>query len=259
MFLIINVVQLYIIINIFDFFRLKNTNQQPTKLFTEKLIFILPKSTCDGTTQTDEKLNNLNNTSRQTQTCNTVKDKQTKKSAETQTKTIPRLIRVHKVEKHKKTSIDDKSVAREEINLFETLSSKSTSPDSSLSVKQDIILEDIWDQPIKNIFTFTSGTQTSPEKYLFGLCENQSTQDPMYHRLSKSDPMLTEKVYTDKFNSIETQTEEEYCRSIFDSDQLNNETQTTENFTEAMDTYTQTCDEIFSSLLSDIQTQTDDQ
>ena len=191
-----------------------------------------------------------------------MKEKQSKKSAETQTaKTIPRVIRVHQFGKRKKISIDKNSIIREDISLVETLSSEYLLPKSPLSLKHDIILQDLWEEKS------TSGTQTSPEKNIFSDIGDYTIQNTTYNRMSRSDPMLTEKTFTDRFSSIETQTEKAYCQSIFEADQLssNNETQTTENFTETMEplhiysnTCTQTCNEILPSDLglSDIQTQT---
>ncbi|XP_023246305.1 oocyte zinc finger protein XlCOF28 [Copidosoma floridanum] len=250
----------------------KNKVANKEKAYT-KLIYILPKPTCDVAVQTEETIKKKpkcleceiprKQIGRQTQTNDATKDNQSKICAETQTATIiPGLIRVHEEIKYKK--IDEQSIESEEIIPLQTESPKHLLPDSLLVLEQDVDLKDIWEEPVKSSFTFTSGTQTSPEKNAFDVREDHVGLYPMYHRSSKSDPMLTEKIYSDKFNSTETQTEEEYCRSIFESDPLssNNETQTPENFTESMeplicnDTCTQTCEEIFSSALSDIQTQT---
>ncbi|XP_008210594.1 protein indeterminate-domain 16 isoform X2 [Nasonia vitripennis] len=237
------------------------------------VVYILPKPTSEAAVQTEEikikrKSNSpknkilKNQVCRQTQTSETVKERQSKKSAETQTaKTVPRVIRVRQVGKRKKISIDKNSIIREDISLVETLSSEYLLPNSPLALRHDIILQDLWEE------RSTSGTQTSPEKTIFGDIDDYNMQSVTYHGISRSDPMLTEETFTDRFSSIETQTEKAYCRSIFESDPLssNNETQTTGNFTEAMEplhiysnTCTQTCDEILSSDLglSDIQTQT---
>ncbi|XP_058801764.1 uncharacterized protein LOC131670294 [Phymastichus coffea] len=232
-------------------------------------IFILPKPMCDTAVQTEksEVINTLDifkikssksHVCRYTQTSDCPKEKQTKKSTETQTvKAIPRVIRVRQVGKRKKISIDKNFISKEDINIVQSLSSEYLLPDSPLSLRHDIILQDLWEEKS------TSGTQTSPEKNIFGDTEDFSMQHSEYQGISRSDPMLTEE-FVNRYSSIETQTEKGYCKSLFEADPMssNNETQTTENFTETMEfnnTYTQTCDEILSSDivgLSDIQTQT---
>lgn len=224
---------------------------------------------CDTGVQTEEshiinKLNVSKNKSpkihvcQHTQTSDTPKEKQPKKSAETQTaKTLPRVIRVRQVGKRKKISIDKNSISKEDINIVQTLSSEYLLPDSPLSLRHDIILRDLWEEKS------TSGTQTSPEKNIFGDTEDFSMSNAAYQGMSRSDPMLTED-FVNRYSSIETQTERAFCKALFDTDPMssNNETQTTEIFTETMEfnnTYTQTCDDILSSDivgLSDIQTQT---
>lgn len=235
---------------------------------------ILPKPMCDASSQTDEtsiQLNVKKNSNskilknkicRQTQTNDNLKEKKTKKTAETQTvKTIPRIIRVHQVGKRKKNLIGQESVIRQEKTLNNKHSSEYILPDSPLTLNHDIILHNLWEEKSE------SGTQTSPEKDMFGDFEDYSLQNASYNGISRSDPMLTEEFYSDKYSSIETQTEKEFCRSIFESDAIgsNNKIQTTENFTETMEplhiysnTCTQTCNEFISSdlELSDIQTQT---
>ncbi|XP_011501613.1 PREDICTED: zinc finger protein JACKDAW [Ceratosolen solmsi marchali] len=248
------------------------TSNNETLKFTNKIeaINILPKSTCDAAIQTvslsikkkSSTYKNKGQICKQTQTSDSFKEKQFKKSAATQTtKTIPRVIRVHQIGKHKKISVDKNTVTKGDISLVETLSSECQLPISPLSLRHDIILQDLWEEKS------SLGTQTSPEKYIFNDLDDYITQNVAYQGIFRSDPMLTEDIFANKFSSIETQTEKAYCQSIFESDPLssNNETQTTENFTETMEplhiysnTCTQTCDEILSSDLglSDIQTQT---
>ncbi|KAJ8683506.1 hypothetical protein QAD02_019298 [Eretmocerus hayati] len=233
---------------------------------------ILPKPTCDVAIQTDVvriKKNSPRLRSslekqicRQTQTSETSKVAQMKRSAETQTaKAVRHVIRFHKLSNQKEISVEKHGFPKDDKSPIEIHSSEFLTPDSPLSLRHDIILQDLWEE--KN----SSGTQTSPEKNIFGDTNECSLQNITHHIVSRSDPMLTEETYTDRFNSTETQTERAFCQSIFETDPLSshNETQTTENFTETIeplhiynDTYTQTCDEIFAQdlELSDIQTQT---
>lgn len=213
------------------------------------MVIILPKPTADVAVQTEtspkirrrsKPKSPKDQICRQTQTNHAPREKQTKKSAETQTaKTVPRVIRVRQ---RKNISIVN------EANI--SLTSEYILPDSPLSLRHDVILQDLWEEKS------SSGTQTSPEKNLFG-----DLDEYPYHRgISRSDPMLTEETHSNKYSSIETQTEKAYCRSIFESDPLssNNETQTPE-MNIYSNTCTQTCDDILSSsdlVLSDIQTQT---
>jgi hypothetical protein len=249
----------------------KNLTNKSLKFSNKNAVSILPKLTCDAAIQTEminikKKTNTCKNKNiknqicRQTQTTDNFKDKQFKKSAETQTtKTVPHVIRIHQIGKHKKISVNNSSVRKENINSVETLSSECQLPSSPLSLRHDVILQDLWEEKS------TLGTQTSPEKYIFSDLDDYTMQSTAYHGIFRSDPMLTEDTFANKFSSIETQTEKAYCQSIFESDPLssNNETQT--NFIETMEplhiysnTCTQTCDEILSTDLglSDIQTQT---
>ncbi|XP_014234438.1 uncharacterized protein LOC106657420 [Trichogramma pretiosum] len=251
---------------------IKNVCQQKSAVI--KLIPILPKPTCDVGTQINEDMFEKKSNSRkilkkqicrQTQTTEASKDKQQKKSAETQTlKSVPRVIRVKQVEKRKNSNANEKqnnkiAEIKSDLNFLDTLNSILL--DSPLAMKHNIILEDAWEEKSN------SGTQTSPIKTVFEDIDNDKTKNCNFNKLTKSDPMLTEQAYNDRFNSIETQTEKEPYQLVFESDPMssNIETQTTDNYTETEEQLhiysnicTQTCNEILPSDLglSDIQTQT---
>ncbi|XP_015588042.1 uncharacterized protein LOC107264364 [Cephus cinctus] len=249
--------------------------------------------------------------SRQTQTSVTTREKRHRRSAETQTGedcNSKKMADVSKVRKRKKAGLPKKAesaMVKEDLSFPENFVSENFFPNSPLPLRHDVGLPDFWED--KN----TSGTQTSPEKDLLEVLNDSVTQtdlDAFYNPqeptsmhcgsqttslnalsyvedasvansfsftstsgISRSDPMLMDETYRDRFSSIETQTEQAHLQAFFDSDTLsrsfalssNIETQTTENF-ENMEqllysnTCTQTCDEILPSDLglSNIQTQT---
>ncbi|XP_078052728.1 ASCIZ zinc finger protein [Augochlora pura] len=248
--------------------------------------------------------------SKQTQTNNSPKIRQNVMSMETQTTEASRVFKSSlKIQKRKKTSVSqnsDYTLLKEDLNL-ENFTSPNLFPSSPLPLRHDVGLQDFWEEkstsgtqtiPEKDIFEvlndnvtqtefetfyehstnpliqcvpkstvalmtlpYTEDTSTTVEGYSFGSSNS----------ISRSDPMLIDKTFDDKFSSIETQTEQDYSQSFFDSDTLtrsfalssNIETQTTNNL-DNMDqllysnTCTQTCNEILPSDLglSNIQTQT---
>ncbi|XP_015119891.1 uncharacterized protein LOC107043094 [Diachasma alloeum] len=251
-------------------------------------------STSNAETQTDDLLRRVRRTltpskssrrreSRQTQTHVLSKDRKTRKTVETQTTPSIR-------ESSKKSSSGKKS--RRNLHVKNDFTNVNLFPNSPLNLQHDVAIQDFWEE--RN----TLGTQTSPGKNLLDVFNDSVTQTTFYHenpamenvfkdrissagasysrlfypstsRLSRSDPMLMEETFGDRFSSIETQTEKPYPQSIFDADtgnllsSSNTETQTTEHFDNIeqllySNMCTQTCNDILSSELglSDIQTQT---
>lgn len=232
------------------------------------------KSEMTQETQTNEvKKKNTLQTSKETQTLNTIKKI---------IKVTPRVKKHRMVENLKIKSTEP--IINKDMSLTDNFASENLFPSSPLPLRHDVGLPDLWED--KN----TSATQTSPEKNIFADLNNTITRSGLQtfceeensnsvneypfsgtNTITRADPMLTDE-YTDRFSSIETQTEQAYCQSLFDSDSLsrtftlnsNNETQTTESFInlEPLQLYnhscTQTCDEILPSDLglSNIQTQT---
>ena len=215
---------------------------------------------------------NSSQTSKQTQTLNAIK----------------KIVKITpRIQKHRIENLKNKSrgpIINKDVSLTDNFSSENLFSSSPLPLRHDVGLPDFWEDKS------TSGTQTSPEKDLFAdlndsvtrtgldtFCEEDNSdivnEYPFSdtNKITRTDPMLTEE-FADRFSSIETQTEQVYCQSLFDSDSLsrtftlnsNNETQTTETFInmEPLQLYnhscTQTCDEILPSDLglSNIQTQT---
>ncbi|XP_068991239.1 uncharacterized protein [Neodiprion pinetum] len=193
------------------------------------------------------------------------------------------------------------TILKEDLNFADNFETQNLFSNSPLPLSHDVGLQDLWE--VKN----TSGTQTNEENFLEDLNENVTQTDlnifynhdepTLMHSGSQTtnlnniqyiednsigntlsfarigsvghtDSLLMEKMFDNKFSSIETQTELAFTRELFDQDtsftySSNTETQTTESF-ENMDellysnTCTQTSDEILLSDLgfSDIQTQT---
>ncbi|XP_063976578.1 uncharacterized protein LOC135162267 [Diachasmimorpha longicaudata] len=254
-------------------------------------------STTNAETQTDDCLRRVRRTlspskssrrreSRQTQTNTLSKDRKTRKTVETQTTPSIR-------DSSKKSSSGKKS--RRSLHIKDDFANVNLFPNSPLNLQHDVGIQDFWEE--RN----TLGTQTSPGKNLLDVFNDSVTQTTFYDHenpameavfkadermsspgasysrifypatsgLSRSDPMLTEETFSDRFSSIETQTEKPYPQSIFDADagnllnSSNTETQTTEHFDNIeqllySNMCTQTCNDILSSELglSDIQTQT---
>ncbi|XP_076238095.1 ASCIZ zinc finger protein [Calliopsis andreniformis] len=240
--------------------------------------------------------------SKQTQTTISQKIRQNVISMETQTTEASQAFKSSlKVQKRKKNLISqssDYTMLKEDVNLS-NFTPSNLFPSSPLPLHHDVGLQDFWEEKS------TSGTQTIPD--MFEVLNDNVTQTefetfyPLIQcvpkssvalmtlpyagetaatgeeysfvpssSISRSDPMLTDKTFDDKFSSIETQTEQAYSQSFFDSDSLtrsfvlssNIETQTTnlDNMEQLLysNTCTQTCNEILSSDLglSNIQTQT---
>lgn len=244
-------------------------------------IAILPKLTQNIAVQTDaidtQSENNLqvgkvkSEVTQETQTNEEVTHakKTFQNSKETQTSS---LIKIIKIPPNGKKNCKLKStgpIIKKDVRLTDNFSSENLFPSSPLPLRHDVALPELWEDKS------TSGTQTSPEKSPFvdlndTFCQGNSNINeysfPETNKITRVDPLLIED-FTDRFSSIETQTEQAYCQSLFDSDSLSrtfsNETQTTESFNiEPLQVYnnsfTQTCDEILPSDLglSNIQTQT---
>lgn len=237
-------------------------------------VTIFPKLTQNIAVQTDA-INELDEKQKseitqETQT-NEIQRRETfQNSKETQTtsNTMKKIIKISsQIKKHDTLKVKStgviikKDVRLTDDNLF---------PSSPLPLRHDVALPELWEDKS------TSGTQTSPEKSPFAhlndtFCEDNANIVNEYsfsetNKITQVDSILAED-FTDRFSSIETQTEQAYCQSLFDSDSLSrtfsNETQTTESFNiEPLQLYnnscTQTCDEILPSDLglSNIQTQT---
>ncbi|XP_015186606.1 PREDICTED: ATM interactor [Polistes dominula] len=202
----------------------------------------------------------------------------------------------------------ESSLLKEDINLEDNFTSSNLFPASPLTLRHDVGLQDFWEEKNnsgtqtiskKDMFealhdnvsqtdleTFYSHSNSSLiqclPKSTVALMTLPYTEDSTVvnneeypfsstNNISRSDPMLTEKTFHDKFSSIETQTEQGYSQTFFDSDALSRtfalsstiETQTTDNFDNMEqlfynNTYTQTTDEMISPdlVLTNIQTQT---
>lgn len=195
----------------------------------------------------------------------------------------------------------ESTILKEDLNFVDNFETQNLFSNSPLQLSHDVGLQDLWE--VKN----TSGTQTTDENLLEDLndnvtqtnlnifynqdeptlmhCGSQTTnlnniqyieENSIANTLSfarinavgNTDSLLMDKMFDNKFSSIETQTELAFTRHLFGqdtpfTDSSNTETQTTESF-DNMDqllysnTCTQTSDEILLSDLgfSDIQTQT---
>lgn len=204
--------------------------------------------------------------SKQTQTSIPQRIRQNVMSMETQTIQASQAFKNSlKLQKHGKNSVSqnsDYTLLKEDLNLG-NFTASNLFPSSPLPLRHDDGLQDFWEDKS------TSGTQTIP------YVEETSTVVEGYsfvssNSISRSDPMLTDKTFDDKFSSIETQTEQAYSQSFFDSDPLTRsfalsstiETQTTNNLDNMellySNTCTQTCNEMLPTDLglSNIQTQT---
>lgn len=239
--------------------------------------------------------------SKQTQTTISQKLRRSVASMETQTTEASKLCKMQKRRKNLVPQNSDYPLLKEDLNLT-NFTPSNLFPSSPLPLRHDVGLQDFWEDKS------TSGTQTIPDMFEvlndnvtqtdFGTFYDHNT-NPMIqcvrkgtlttlpyvaetstaegysfvssNTMSRSDPMLTDKTFDDKFSSIETQTEQAYSQSFFDSDTLtrsfalssNIETQTTDNLDNMeqllySNTCTQTCNEILSPDLglSNIQTQT---
>ncbi|XP_076173285.1 ASCIZ zinc finger protein isoform X2 [Ptiloglossa arizonensis] len=247
---------------------------------------------------------------KQTQTSISQKIRQNVMSMETQTtKDSQELKSLLKIQKYRKKCVSqnsDYTLLKEDLNLG-NFTSPNLFPNSPLPLRHDVGLQDFWEEkntsgtqtiPEKDMFEVLNDNVTQTEFETFydhstnpliqcvpkstvalttlPYVEETSTAVEGYsfvpsNSISRSDPMLTDKTFDDKFSSIETQTEQAYSQSFFDSDTLtrsfalssNIETQTTNNLDNMeqllySNTCTQTCNEILQSDLglSNIQTQT---
>ncbi|XP_076283756.1 ASCIZ zinc finger protein [Lasioglossum baleicum] len=248
--------------------------------------------------------------SKQTQTSISQKVRQNVMSMETQTTDASRVLKNSlKIQKRKKSSVSqnpDYTLLKEDLNLG-NFTSPNLFPSSPLPLRHDVGLQDFWEEkstsgtqtiPEKDMFEVLNDnvTQTDFETFYehstnpliqctpkstvalmtLPYVEETSTTVEGYsfvssNSISRSDPMLIDKTFDDKFSSIETQTEQDYSEPFFDSDTLtrsfalssNIETQTTNNLDNMeqllySNTCTQTCNEILPPDLglSNIQTQT---
>ncbi|KAK2588240.1 hypothetical protein KPH14_004270 [Odynerus spinipes] len=249
--------------------------------------------------------------SKETQTILVQGEKHDGKSMETQTSDAEFIRKeAFKVRKRRKSNSMSKttesSLLKEDINIEDNFTSSNLFPASPLPLRYDVGLQDFWEEknnsgtqtiPEKDIFealhdnvsqtdleTFYSHSTSSLIQCLpkssVALMTLPYTDDstvaqeysfPPTNNISRSDPMLTEKTFHDKFSSIETQTELGHPPSFLDSDALSRtfalsstiETQTTDDFDNMEqlfynNTYTQTSDEMIPSdlVLTNIQTQT---
>lgn len=254
--------------------------------------------------QTDYYQNERRATSKQTQTEVSLKVKQKVSSMETQT-TFKNSLKLTKQAKNSVSQNPDYSLLKDDLNLG-NFTSSNLFPNSPLPLRHDDGLQDFWEDkstsgtqtiPEKDMFEVLNDNVTQTEfDSLYDHSTNPLIQCPTpkstvalmtlpyveetstvegysfatSNGISRSDPMLTDKTFDDRFSSIETQTEQAYSQ-FFDSDPLTRsfalsstiETQTTDNL-DNMDqllysnTWTQTCDEMLPSDLglSNIQTQT---
>ncbi|XP_034946890.1 protein indeterminate-domain 5, chloroplastic [Chelonus insularis] len=241
------------------------------------------KSTRDIAIQTDDlkkfkkivnlSKNNRRRESRQTQTHSLSKGKISRNTTATQTHFL------HKGINKKNTDIKEEKyeVAKKDFEINYEYSNDNMFSNSPLQLNSDVLsnVNDIWEE--RN----SSGTQTVSEKNFLDVFNDSVTQTEFISFLypnsgiSRSDPMLTEKTFNDRYSSIETQTEKEYLESIFDLDYTcsnqsrtfalssNIHTQTTQHFNNIehllySNMCTQTCNDILNSdlVLSDTQTQT---
>ena len=247
--------------------------------------------------------------SKQTQTTISQKVRHSVMSMETQTTEGSKAFKGSpRVQKHRKDSVSqnsDYTLLKEDLSLG-NFTSSNLFPSSPLPLRHDVGLQDFWEEkstsgtqtiPEKDMFEVLNDNVTQTEFETFydhnaspliqcvpkstvalmtlPYVEESSTAVEGYsfvpsNSISRSDPMLTDKTFDDKFSSIETQTEQAYSQSFFDSDTLtrsfalssNIETQTTNNLDNMellySNTCTQTCNEILPSDLglSNIQTQT---
>lgn len=247
--------------------------------------------------------------SKQTQTNISQKIKQNVMSMETQTTATPQTFKnTLRIQKHRKNSVSqnsDYTLLKEDLNLG-NFTPSNLFPSSPLPLRHDDGLQDFWEDkntsgtqtiPEKDMFEVLNDNVTQTEFETFYdhstnpliQCVPKSTVALMTlpyveetssvgggysfvssNSISRSDPMLTDKTFDDRFSSIETQTEQAYSQSFFDSDTLTRsftlsstiETQTTNNLDNMellySNTCTQTCNEILPSDLglSNIQTQT---
>ncbi|XP_066587836.1 uncharacterized protein Asciz [Prorops nasuta] len=246
--------------------------------------------------------------SRQTQTYLSQKQTNFGRSRETQTTEPLHIIKESvKIPKRRKNcgKKNEYMLIKEDLALGENFTSSNLFPDCPLPLRHDVGLQDFWEKsssgtqtlPEKDMYEVLSNNVTQTEfDTIYGqnsspiqciqknvvpsinldYTEESSGTVEGYsftarNGISRSDPMLTEQTFDDKFSSIETQTEQNYSQSFFDPDPLsksftlssNIETQTTENINNMeqllySNTYTQTCNEIFAPDLgiSNIQTQT---
>ncbi|XP_034187833.2 ASCIZ zinc finger protein [Osmia lignaria lignaria] len=247
--------------------------------------------------------------SKQTQTNISQKIRQNVMSMETQTTAAPQTFKnTLRIQKHRKNSVSqnsDYTLLKEDLNLG-NFTPSNLFPSSPLPLRHDDGLQDFWEDkntsgtqtiPEKDMFEVLNDNVTQTEFETFYdhstnpliQCVPKSTVALMTlpyveetssvgggysfvssNSISRSDPMLTDKTFNDRFSSIETQTEQAYSQSFFDSDTLTRsftlsstiETQTTNNLDNMellySNTCTQTCNEILPSDLglSNIQTQT---
>ncbi|KOC63725.1 ATM interactor [Habropoda laboriosa] len=248
--------------------------------------------------------------SKQTQTSISQRIRQNVMSMETQTieasQTFKNSLRLQKHRKNSVSQNSDYTLLKEDLNLG-NFTSSNLFPSSPLPLRHDDGLQDFWEDkstsgtqtiPEKDMFEVLNDNVTQTEFETFydhspnsliqctpkntvalmtlPYVEETSTVVGEYsfvssNGISRSDPMLTDKTFDDKFSSIETQTEQAYSQSFFDSDPLTRsfalsstiETQTTNNLDNMeqllySNTCTQTCNEILPTDLglSNIQTQT---
>ncbi|KAF3426128.1 hypothetical protein E2986_01857 [Frieseomelitta varia] len=247
--------------------------------------------------------------SKQTQTSVSQRIRQNVMSMETQTQASQTFKNSLKPQKDGKNSVSqnsDYTLLKEDLNLG-NFTASNLFPSSPLPLRHDDGLQDFWEDkstsgtqtiPEKDMFEVLNDNVTQTEFETFydhstnpliqctpkstvalmtlPYVEETSTVVEGYsfvssNSMSRSDPMLTDKTFDDKFSSIETQTEQAYSQSFFDSDPLTRsfalsstiETQTTNNLDNMeqllySNTCTQTCNEILPTDLglSNIQTQT---
>lgn len=247
--------------------------------------------------------------SKQTQTSVPQRIRQNVMSMETQTIQASQAFKNSlKLQKHGKNSVSqnsDYTLLKEDLNLS-NFTASNLFPSSPLPLRHDDGLQDFWEDkstsgtqtiPEKDMFEVLNDNVTQTEFETFynhstnpliqctpkstvalmtlPYVEETSTVVEGYsfvssNSISRSDPMLTDKTFDDKFSSIETQTEQAYSQSFFDSDPLTRsfalsstiETQTTNNLDNMellySNTCTQTCNEMLPTDLglSNIQTQT---
>lgn len=248
--------------------------------------------------------------SKQTQTSISQRVRQNVMSMETQTIEASQALKnSQRLQKHRKNSVSqnpDYTLLKEDLGLG-NFTSSNLFPSSPLPLRHDDGLQDFWEDkstsgtqtiPEKDMFEVLNDNVTQTEFDTFynhstnpliqctpkstvalmtlPYVEESSTVVEGYSfvssdGISRSDPMLTDKTFDDKFSSIETQTEQAYSQSFFDSDPLTRsfalsstiETQTTNNLDNMeqllySNTCTQTCNEILPTDLglSNIQTQT---
>lgn len=247
--------------------------------------------------------------SKQTQTSIPQRIRQNVMSMETQTiqasQAFKNSLKLQKRGKNSVSQNSDYTLLKEDLNLS-NFTASNLFPNSPLPLRHDDGLQDFWEDkstsgtqtiPEKDMFEVLNDNVTQTEFETFynhstnpliqctpkstvalmtlPYVEETSTVVEGYsfvssNSISRSDPMLTDKTFDDKFSSIETQTEQAYSQSFFDSDPLTRsfalsstiETQTTNNLDNMellySNTCTQTCNEMLPTDLglSNIQTQT---